>query len=95
MGYQLLDKNNNGYNEEDKIINHAKATAIKHLKDKYELDVEITEAKMLPKYIAHEVILEGNVIGSKEQDFGISVNYEKKRSIIFQHEPRTGCCDPS
>lgn len=85
-----MDKNNNAndINKEDaEIIDQAKATAIKHLKDTYELDVEITKAKMLPSYVADEVILEGNVIGSKEQDFGISVNYKTNITSGFSMSP--------
>ena len=87
VGYQLLDINNNGYNEEDKIINHAKAMPIKHLKNKYELDVEIKEAQMLPAYVADQFIMEGNVIGSKEQDFNIAVNYKTNETLNFAMSP--------
>ncbi len=73
--------------KDEKIIEQAKATAIKHLKSKYELEVEITKAKMLPTYVAIEVILEGNVIGNEDQSFGISVNYETNQTSDFSMSP--------
>ncbi|WP_208918207.1 hypothetical protein [Paenibacillus uliginis] len=53
-GYQSIANKTSTKNSsnEEKIIDQAKATAIKHLKNKYELDVEITQSKMLPSYIA-------------------------------------------
>ena len=87
VGYQLLDKNNNANKEEDEIIERAKATAIKHLKNKYELDVEITKTEMLPSYVSQSVVLEGNVMESKEQYFTMSVNYEKNEVFYFGMSP--------
>ncbi|UNK17363.1 hypothetical protein MNQ98_23245 [Paenibacillus sp. N3/727] len=83
-----MDKNNATKNDEnEEIISQAKTTAIKHLKDKYELDVEITEEKILPAYIADEVRLKGNVIGSKDQYFNITVNYKTNKTSNFAMSP--------
>ena len=85
-----MDKNNNANDvnkEEAEIIDQAKATAIEHLKNKYELDVEITEEKILPAYIADEVRLKGNVIGSKDQYFNITVNYKTNKTSNFAMSP--------
>ncbi|NMO95546.1 hypothetical protein [Paenibacillus lemnae] len=66
------------HNSEDQaIIDMAKATATKHLKDEYALEVEITGEKLLPAYVTTEVIFEGNVVGNKEQSFNIFINYNK------------------
>ncbi|WP_106766502.1 hypothetical protein [Paenibacillus faecalis] len=84
-----MDKNNNADSDskDEKIIEQAKATAIKHLKAEYELEVEITEEKILPDYIAQKVILEGNVVGNKEQNFSITVNYTTNETSNFGMSP--------
>ncbi|NMO95547.1 hypothetical protein [Paenibacillus lemnae] len=89
-----MKKNNNNGNgevvqksEDQGIIDKAKTIAVKHLRDEYELDVEITGEKLLPQYINIEVILEGNVIGNKEQHFSISVNYQTNETFNFGMSP--------
>ncbi|UNK17366.1 hypothetical protein MNQ98_23260 [Paenibacillus sp. N3/727] len=84
---QIISKNITKNAKDQEIIEQAKATAIKHLKNKYELDVEFTKAEMLPSYVAHEVILEGTVIGNKEQNFNISVNYKTNETSNFGMSP--------
>ncbi|UNK17362.1 hypothetical protein MNQ98_23240 [Paenibacillus sp. N3/727] len=88
-GYQSIANKTSTKNSsnEEKIIDQAKATTIKHLIDKYKLDVEITGEKILPSYKADEIILEGNVIGSEEHAFTISVNYEKNEVFYFGMSP--------
>lgn len=76
---------NTGGDEE--IINKAKATAAENLKSKYDLDVEITETKLLPEYIAHEVRLQGHVIGANDQHFNITVNYKTDTTSNFAMSP--------
>lgn len=73
--------------DDEAIISQAKTTAINHLKDKYELDVEITEAKILPAYIAHHVRMEGIANGSKDQYFNITVNYKTNETSNFGMSP--------
>lgn len=90
-----MDKNNNGTHkseianttDDEALISQAMTTAINHLKDKYDLDVEITAAKLLPAYIANEVRLEGNVIDNKEQHFNITVNYKTNETSNFGMSP--------
>ncbi|WP_234032664.1 hypothetical protein [Paenibacillus faecalis] len=88
-GCQQINKNNitNSDNKDEKIIEQAKATAIKHLKAEYELEVEITGEKKLPDYIAQKVIFEGNVVGNKEQHFSITVNYTTNETSNFGMSP--------
>lgn len=69
------------------IIDQAKITAVEHLKEKYELDVEITGEQILPTYVSYRVSLEGNVIGSKEQNFNVSVNYKTNEVLGFAMSP--------
>lgn len=69
------------------IIDQAKFTAVEHLKEKYELDVEITGEQMLPTYVSYRVSLEGNVIGNKDQHFNISVNYKTNEVSNFGMSP--------
>ncbi|WP_054956984.1 hypothetical protein [Paenibacillus dakarensis] len=86
---------NNGVNnevvyssEEQAIIDKAKPIAIKYLKDTYELEVEITGERLLPTHVASQVIFEGNVVGNKEQNFSISVNYKtnEKADMVMSPE---------
>ncbi|WP_249435947.1 hypothetical protein [Paenibacillus sp. Marseille-Q4541] len=69
------------------LITQAKITAIQYLKDKYELDVEITGQEVLPGYITSKVLLEGNVVGSTEQHFNISVDYKTNETSNFAMSP--------
>lgn len=69
------------------IMDQAKITAMEHLKEKYELDVEITGEQMLPTYVSFSVNLEGNVIGSKDQHFNVSVNYKTNEVSGFAMSP--------
>lgn len=72
---------------DEEIITKAKATAAGNLKEKYDLDVEITESKVLPEYIANEVRLQGHVIGANEQHFNITVNYKTNATSNFTMSP--------
>lgn len=90
-----MDKNNpaaaNGHTEnaggDEELINKAKATATENLKSNYDLDVEFTESKVLPGYIANEVRLQGHVRGADEQHFNITVNYKTNATSNFTMSP--------
>ncbi|WP_106766505.1 hypothetical protein [Paenibacillus faecalis] len=69
------------------IIEKAKATAMKYLKNKYKLDVEITKDKIHPTHVATAVVLEGNVIGNKNEFFTISVNYKSNEIRYLSMSP--------
>ncbi|WP_342434822.1 hypothetical protein MHH57_03255 [Paenibacillus sp. FSL H7-0442] len=73
--------------EDAELISKAKATAVQYLKEKYELDVEITYAKKFPPYVTNKVDISGNVIGHAEEDFTISVNYENQETSNFAISP--------
>ena len=46
-------------NNDDKLMSQAKETAIQFFKEKYDLDVEVTNQKKLPTYVADEIDVEG------------------------------------
>ncbi|WP_262384822.1 hypothetical protein [Paenibacillus terrae] len=81
-GCQKVNKN-----EDAELISKAKATAVKHMKDKYGLDVEITDAKKMPTYVVYKVNFKGNVLGREEQTFGISVDYKTQETSNFLYSP--------
>lgn len=68
-------------------MNETKAIAIQFFKEKYNLDVEITNQKKLPSYVASEVDLEGHVVGHEDQSFNISVNYKTQKTSGFVMSP--------
>ncbi|WP_025684362.1 hypothetical protein [Paenibacillus maysiensis] len=74
-------------NEDAELISKAKATVIKHMKDKYGLDVEITYEHKLPTYVSSKVDLEGNVKGNPEQTFDIAVDYKTQETSSFLYSP--------
>ncbi|MFI2856536.1 hypothetical protein ACH6EH_05300 [Paenibacillus sp. JSM ZJ436] len=65
----------------------AESSAIRYLKDQYNLDVEITDAKLMPSTVADKVNLEGHVTGKPEQSFKISVNYNTQETSNFVLSP--------
>ncbi|MFK4303249.1 MULTISPECIES: hypothetical protein [unclassified Paenibacillus] len=73
--------------EDAELIHKAKATAIKHMKDNYGLDVEITYEHKLPSYVSSKIDFEGNVKGSLEQTFDIAVDYKTQETSNFLYNP--------
>ncbi|GAB6928735.1 hypothetical protein JCM10914A_27180 [Paenibacillus sp. JCM 10914] len=69
-------------------ITAAKQAAIDYLKQKYELDVEITNEEMMPSIVANKVNFEGHVVGHPEQTFKISVDYntEETSNVVMSPE---------
>ncbi|WP_238354037.1 hypothetical protein [Paenibacillus sp. 23TSA30-6] len=78
--------------EDAELISKAKATAVKHMKDKYGLDVEITYEHKLPTYVDDVVTFKGNVIGHKEQTFGIMIDYNNQEisNVVIEPELEKG-----
>ncbi|PYE41655.1 hypothetical protein DFQ00_1642 [Paenibacillus barcinonensis] len=73
-----------GVNKEDQeIIDRSESIAIKYLKETYDLDVTITERRMLPKMAMSRVTVYGYVTGNPEQNFTVSINYETGKSERF------------
>lgn len=81
--HRSTDKNSN----DQDIMNEAKSIAIQYFKDKYNLDVEITNQKKLPTYVASEIDVEGHVVGHKDQSFIISVNYKTQKTDNIMVSP--------
>ncbi|ADM68488.1 hypothetical protein PPE_00634 [Paenibacillus polymyxa E681] len=67
--------------EDAELISKAKATAVQYLKEKYELDVEITYAKKMPTYVNSEIDIRGHVMGHEKQEFSISVDYNNQKAF--------------
>lgn len=81
------DINDDIKNNDDELMNQARETAIKFFKEKYDLEVEITNQKKMPSYVADEIDVEGYVIGHKDQTFNISVNYKTLQTKNFVMSP--------
>ncbi|GAB6991652.1 hypothetical protein [Paenibacillus pini] len=73
--------------DETDLMKEAKTIAVQHLKEKYEIDVEITKQKMLPTYVNDEITMEGHVIGHPDQSFNIAVDYKEKKTMNFAMSP--------
>ncbi|ALP39012.1 hypothetical protein ASL14_08555 [Paenibacillus sp. IHB B 3084] len=78
--------------EDAELISKAKATAVQYLKEKYKLDVEITYEHKLPTYVDDVVTFKGNVIGHKEQTFGIMIDYNNQEisNVVIEPELEKG-----
>ncbi|MCT1403562.1 hypothetical protein M4D81_31650 [Paenibacillus sp. p3-SID867] len=74
-------------NNDDELMSQARETAIQFFKEKYDLDVEVTNQKKMPTYVADEIDVEGYVIGHKDQTFNISVNYKTLQTKNFVMSP--------
>jgi len=74
-------------NNDDELMRQAKETAVQFFKEKYDLDVEVTNQKKLPTYVADEIDVEGYVVGHKDQTFNISVNYKTLQTKNFVMSP--------
>ncbi len=74
--------------EDAELISKAKATAVQYLKETYGINVEITYERKLPKYVDNVVTFKGNVVGNKEQTFGIMIDYntQKISNVIIEPE---------
>ncbi|URJ60996.3 hypothetical protein [Paenibacillus polymyxa] len=73
--------------EDAELISQAKATAIKHMKDEYGLDVEITYEHKLPTYVSNKIDFKGNVKEHQEQTFDIAVDYKTQEISNFLYSP--------
>lgn len=85
-----MDKNTppeNSSSSNQDIMSDAKTTAIQFFKEKYNLDVEITNEEMMPTIVANKVNLEGFVIDHPEQTFKISVDYKTNETSNFAMNP--------
>lgn len=85
MDKNTTPENSNSSNEG--IMSDARATAIQFFKEKYNLDVEITNEEMMPSIVANKVNLEGFVIEHPEQTFKISVDYKTNETSNFVMNP--------
>ncbi|NMO95574.1 hypothetical protein HII30_07220 [Paenibacillus lemnae] len=73
--------------ESEELQTQAEETAKQSLKEKYDIEVEITKSRVLPEHIANEVRLEGHVQGDDKQFFNITVNYETNETSNFSMSP--------
>jgi hypothetical protein len=73
--------------EDAELVSKAKATAIKHMKDEYGLDVEITYEHKLPTYVSNKIDFKGNVKEHQEQTFDIAVDYKTQEISNFLYSP--------
>ncbi|WP_307802278.1 hypothetical protein [Bacillus arachidis] len=64
----------NKNNEEQKIVDKAKETAIKYFKERENLDVVITGYEFAPNDF-QTVFIDGHVKGDKSKKFGVGVEY--------------------
>lgn len=79
--------NDEATNNDDQLMSQARETAIQFFKEKYDLEVEVTNQKKLPAYVADEIDVEGYVVGHKDQTFNISVNYKTLQTKNFVMSP--------
>ena len=85
MDKNTTPENSNSSNKD--IMSDAKTTAIQFFKEKYNLDVEITNEEMMPSIVANKVNFEGFVIDHPEQTFKISVDYKTNETSNFVMNP--------
>lgn len=74
-------------NHDDELMSQTRETAIQFFKEEYDLEIEITNQKKMPTYVADEIDVEGYVIGHKDQTFNISVNYKTFQTKNFVMSP--------
>ncbi|CAM4346897.1 hypothetical protein [Paenibacillus xylanexedens] len=74
--------------KDQEIIDRSEAIAIQYLKETYDLDVIITEKKILPKMAMSWVTVSGHVTDHENFIFSVSVDYEsnEKESFSFNTE---------
>lgn len=74
--------------KDQEILNRSEAIAIQYLKETYDLDVTITEKKILPKMAMSWVTVSGYVTDHENLIFSVSVDYEsnEKESFSFNTE---------
>ncbi|OMF65080.1 hypothetical protein BK141_11065 [Paenibacillus sp. FSL R5-0765] len=74
--------------KDQEIIDRSEAIAIQYLKEKFDLDVTITEKKILPKMAMSWVTVSGHVTDHENLIFSVSVDYEsnEKESFSFNTE---------
>lgn len=73
--------------EKQAYFKEAEAEAVKYLKNKYELDVVITNKELLPEMALDSIAMEGHVAEHEEQEFTISYDYEDKKIRNFGMSP--------
>lgn len=74
--------------EEEALLEQAKETVIKHFREEYGLEVQITGAKKVPSYVADEIDVEGYVQGHEDQTFNLSVNFNTQETKNFVMSPQ-------
>lgn len=65
----------------------AEEEAVKYLKNKYELDVVITNKELLPEMALDSIAMEGHVVEHEAQEFTISYDYADKKIKNFGMSP--------
>lgn len=75
--------------ESDKqaYFKEAEEEAVKYLKNKYELDVVITNTELLPEMALDSIAMEGHVMEQEAQKFTISYDYVDKEIENFGMSP--------
>lgn len=73
--------------EKQTYFKEAEEEAVKYLKDKYELDVVITNKELLPEMALDSIAMEGHVVEHEAQDFTITYDYADKKIENFGMSP--------
>ncbi|MBE7683387.1 MULTISPECIES: hypothetical protein [Paenibacillus] len=73
--------------EKQAYFTEAETEAIKYFKDKFELNVVITNKELLPEMALDSIALEGHVAEHEDQEFTISYDYNEKKMKNFGMSP--------
>ncbi|WP_337035014.1 hypothetical protein [Paenibacillus illinoisensis] len=73
--------------EKQAYFTEAETEAKKYFKDKFELNVVITNKELLPEMALDSIALEGHVAEHEDQEFTISYDYNEKKMKNFGMSP--------